>query len=221
MKRLLILGARQHAKVLAAMLQESPSLDLKIAGFLDDDPELKGTELMGYPVLGPLADLKSCIAEHGVSCAAIGISNRYMGLRAELFQRLKALGLSVPTLVHPTAYVSGFASLGEGVVLNPGVVVNAHAKIGNNVVVYSNATIEHETQLGDNVYVGPGVNFTSNARVGDNTFIGVGARIIPDIRIGANVVVAAGSVLIEDVPDGVTVAGVPAKIVKQSSATVF
>ena len=221
MKSLVILGARQHAKVLVALVEDFHGQELEVAGYLDDDPQLAGTRLLGYPVLGGIGDLERIVREGAVSCGAVGISNRHMGLRAELYSRLKAAGLGVPSLIHGTAHVDRRASLGDGVVLNPGVVVNAYAKVGNNVVVYSNSTIEHETVLGDNVYLGPGVNFTSNARVGENTFIGAGTKIIPDIRIGANVIVGAGSVLTEDVPDGVTVVGAPARIVNKSSASVI
>lgn len=221
MDKLLIIGARQHAKVLVAIIEEFYGRQFSIAGCLDDDPTLAGSELLGHPVLGTLAELENVVASLGIAGVAIGISNRYMILRGEMYDRVKGMGLSVPSLIHDRAYVSKRAELGDGVVLNPGVVVNAYSAIGNNTVIYSNSTIEHETRLSDNVYIGPGVNFSSNARVGKGTFIGAGARIIPDINIGSNVVVGAGSVVIEDVPDGVTVAGVPARIINKSVNTVI
>lgn len=55
--------------------------------------------------------------------------------------------------------------------------------------------------------------------IGDNVFIGTNACILGDVKVGNNVVVAAGAVVTHDVPDNVTVAGVPAKIVKQTGWT--
>lgn len=217
MEKLIILGARQHAKVLVAIIEEFYSKDLEIVGFLDDDPQLSGKKLVGYHILGKLIDIQRIIREYNITCGTIGISNRYMHLRAELFNQLESLGLVVPSLIHERAYISKLASLGEGVILNPGVVINSYAKVGNNTVIYSNTAIEHETVLSDNVYIGPGVNFSSNARVGQNTFIGAGAIIIPDIVIGSNVIVGTGTVVINDIPDNVTVAGVPGKVIKNSS----
>lgn len=52
--------------------------------------------------------------------------------------------------------------------------------------------------------------------VGDNVFIGTNACVLGNIKIGNNVVIAAGAIVLQDVPDNVTVAGVPAKIVKQT-----
>ncbi len=216
MERLIILGARQHAKVIVAIVKEFYGRKIKIVGYLDDNQELQGKKIMGYPVLGKLSDIRRIIKKYKVTCGIVGISNRYMRLREKIYHNLKTLNLKTPSLIHRRAYVSKFAEIGEGVVINPGVVVNAFAKVGNNVVIYSNATIEHETVLGDNVYIGPGVNFSSNARVGKNTFIGAGAKIIPDIIIGANVIVGAGSVILKNIPDNATVAGVPAKIIGRS-----
>jgi len=215
-KNLVILGARQHAKVLVAIIRECYPQEFRIVGYLDDDPALAESCVLDLPVLGTIEDLEKISQIHNITHVVLGISNRFLKLRHDLFNRVKKLGLALPSLIHKTAFVSPFADIGEGVVLNPGVVVNAFAKIGNNVVVYSNSTIEHETCLGNNVYIGPGVNFTSNTSVGENTFIGAGSKIIPDIKIGSNVIVGAGSVIIADIPEGTTVAGVPAKIINSS-----
>ena len=220
-QRLLIIGARQHAKVIVSLVQEFYSSNWEIAGYLDDNPALAGKEVLGYRVIGKISDLETVVSQLNISGVAIGISNRYMDVRDILHKRIKNLQLKLPTVVHERAYVSKYAEVGEAVVLNSGVMVNAFSKIGDNTVVYSNSTIEHETRLSDNVYIGPGVNFSSNVRVGKNTFIGAGAQIIPDIKIGTNVVVGAGSVVIHDVPDNVTIAGVPARVVNDRAKTVI
>jgi UDP-perosamine 4-acetyltransferase len=219
MDRLIILGARQHAKVLVSLIEELGAGDLEVVGYLDDDPVLHGTKLLGRPILGGMSDLVSIVRRERINAALVGVSNRFMGVRHRLYGEIKSAGLRLPVLVHPRAWVSRFAEVGEGTVLNPGVVVNAYARVGANCVVYSNSTIEHETRLADNVYIGPGVNFSSNARVGAHTFIGAGSRIIPDIQIGTDVVIGAGSVVLEDVPDHVTYAGIPARKINDRDLT--
>lgn len=221
MEKILIVGARQHAKILVSIIREFYKDTLTITGFIDDDSDLKGTQLLGIPILGTIDDLMALCKVNGISSVGIGISNRHMSFRRELFNRVQTAGLNLPSLIHGRAYISPFAKVGEGVVLNPGVVVNAYAIVGSNCVIYSNSTIEHETVLSDNVYIGPGVNFSSNARVGRDTFIGAGSKIIPDIIIGQNVVVGAGSVVINDIPDNVTVAGVPARFINERCKSVI
>ena len=53
MQNLLILGARQHAKVITSIVNECCAEQLRIVGFLDADPALEGQDLLGYPILGP------------------------------------------------------------------------------------------------------------------------------------------------------------------------
>jgi len=53
--------------------------------------------------------------------------------------------------------------------------------------------------------------------VEDNVLIGANAVVLEGVRIGKGAVVAAGAIVTEDVPPGAVVAGVPARIIKQTS----
>ncbi len=99
------------------------------------------------------------------------------------------------------------ASFESGLVLpHPrGVLVNG------NVVGGKNITIQGGVVIGSK-YNGLPVLTPS---LGDNIYIGSGAKIIGDVKIGSNVNIGANAVVIKDVPDNVTVAGVPAKVVKR------
>jgi UDP-perosamine 4-acetyltransferase len=211
--RTVILGARQHAKVICAILAEHRPRRIEVIGFLDDDEKLLDTKLLGLPILGPIGDLESIVSRRRVRAAIVGVSCAHMHVRRQLLERIRAAGLETPSVISRHAFVSPEATLGEGCVLNPGVVVNAYARVGDNCVAYSNATIEHECRLGNNVYLGPGVNFSADVRVGDNTFIGTGARVICE-TVGANVTIGTGAVVVRDVPDHAVVAGVPARVLR-------
>lgn len=50
--------------------------------------------------------------------------------------------------------------------------------------------------------------------IGNNVYIATGAKILGPIKIGSNVIIGANAVVINDVPNNVTVAGIPAKIIK-------
>jgi len=45
--------------------------------------------------------------------------------------------------------------------------------------------------------------------------VGTGAAVIQNVSIGKNTMVGAGAVVIASVPERVTVAGVPAKVIKR------
>lgn len=51
--------------------------------------------------------------------------------------------------------------------------------------------------------------------VGNNCYFGTGCTILGPVKIGNNVIVGAGAVVTKDIPDNCTVAGVPAKIIRQ------
>ena len=51
----------------------------------------------------------------------------------------------------------------------------------------------------------------------DNVFIGSNATILANVTIGSNVIIAAGSLVNKDVPDGKIVAGVPARVIGDTS----
>lgn len=215
-KRGVIVGARQHAKVVLNLLKTSRLTreQVEVVGFVDDDPALQGGTLLDLPILGKFADLPVLKQEKQLDSAIIGISNRYMVVRRKYFEMLSQLKLEPLNAIHDAAVIDKAARIGVGVVLNPCCVVNAYAEVGNNVVGYSGATIEHEDILSDNVYLGPGVNLSSGVRIGADTFVGAGVKVIPDVTIGKSVTVGAGSVIIDDIPDHAVVVGVPGKVIR-------
>ena len=68
--RVLVLGAGQHARLVANILAQGES-DAVVVGLLDDAPALLGKQVLGAPVVGPLAALE----EHapGASHFVLGI----------------------------------------------------------------------------------------------------------------------------------------------------
>jgi serine O-acetyltransferase len=54
--------------------------------------------------------------------------------------------------------------------------------------------------------------------LGDNVYVGAGAKVIGPVKIGSNVVIGANAVVTRSLPDNVTVAAMPARIVKQEEA---
>jgi acetyltransferase EpsM len=68
--------------------------------------------------------------------------------------------------------------------------------------------------VGDFVNINPAATICGWVNVGDGAFIGAGATIKDRISIGAWSIIGAGAVVVKNVPANVTVAGVPARIVK-------
>lgn len=203
MKRLAILGASGHGKVVAEI-----ALDLgwtSITFFDDAWPNIKNNG--HWAVDGDCEHLMNRIHEFDGVVVAIGNCR----IRLEKQTQLNATSDKIVSLVHPGAYVSRFASIGSGSVVMPGVVINADVSVGAACIINSGATLDHDCVLADGVHIAPGANVSGNVSVGESSWVGVGAAIKQGISIGADVMVGAGAVVIRDVVDGVTVVGNPAQ----------
>lgn len=206
----IVYGARGQARVLLELMDRAGIAP--IAGLIDDDPELTGTQIDGVPVLGTRDRLPGLVRVHRIHRAVIAVGNN--NARKELADHARSLGLRLPVLIHPSAIVSPTATIEEGTVIMAGAVVGVHARVGELCIINTKATIDHDCQLGDCVHVAPGATLTGTVTVGNNVLIGAGATVIPDICIGDDAIVGAGATVIRDVPSGVTVVGCPAKTIR-------
>jgi len=202
--KIAIIGAGGHGKVvLDAVLSAGKHV---VAGIVDDNTELVGTRLFDVPIAGNIADL-----EH-VEGYIIAIGDNR--IRREKYNIYLQAGYTPVTVIHPSAVISPSARIGRGTVVLANVVINPDASIGDNVALYTSCTIDHECGISDHSYVSPGCNICGRARVGVGTMVGAGAVVLPGLSIGEWSIIGAGAVVTSDVPDNVTVAGVPARIIR-------
>ena len=213
---LLILGAGGHA---AVVLETAKELNLyKNFAFLDDlinNQKNSGKLLKNVnPLLGKISDYKkkNLFMDYPNAFVAIGDPHK----RLKLISELKRNSFKVPTLIHPSAYVSKSAVIGDGSVIMANAVVQSNAKIGMGVIVNTSAVVEHHTSLSDGVHICPGVNLAGEVTVGYCSWIGIGSSIIQGISIGSRVTIGAGSVVLKNIEDSATAVGIPASIINRS-----
>lgn len=204
---LVIVGAGGHAKVVAEAAQLS---GFEILGFVDQSPDLWGTRILTFPVLGDENVFESLNRDGCVAVVAVGDNS----LRESIVVRLTASNVRFARVAHPSAVISVSAQLGEGSVVLAGAVVNSMAVVGNHCIVNSMASIDHDCSVADFVHVSPGAHLAGGCNIGRAAHVGIGASIVPDCSIGPRSVIGAGAAVTCDVPAGAVAVGVPAKVVK-------
>ena len=143
----------------------------------------------------------------------VGIGNP--ALRNKLNQKFTDLGGVLVSTISKYAEIGSYnVNIRIGCNILSGVKISNDVTIGKANIIYYNSVITHDVVVGDFCEISPSVNILGNVIIGDYCKIGTGAILFPNVILGHNVVVGAGAVVRESFPSNVTVAGVPAKIIK-------
>lgn len=140
--------------------------------------------------------------------------------------------------VGPFTNLYGCA-IGSGSRVGPFVEIQRGASIGERCKIQSHTFVCDGVDIADEVFVGHGVVFINDKRprattesgelqtaddwqlvptvVEERASIGSGAVVLAGVRIGAGALIGAGAVVTGDVAPGSTVAGVPARLLRETS----
>ena len=197
-KRLIIIGASGHGKVVADIAMLRGYIEII---FLDDDESIK---LCGrYPVVGKTSDLPNYDGE-----VFIGIGNAKIrkSLMEKHYDRL------FPTLVHPNAVIAQDITLGIGTVVMAGAVVNSGSIIGKGCIINTCSSVDHDCVIEDYVHISVGSHISGTVVIGESTWIGAGVTVSNNVYICSGCMVGAGAVVVKNIDVEGTYIGVPAKI---------
>lgn len=96
-------------------------------------------------------------------------------------------------------------------------IINSNAYISDNSIINTKALVEHGCSLEKHVNMSTNSVINGDVKIGEGSFIGSCSVIIGQLSVGNWSTVGAGAVVIRSVEDGVTVAGVPAKVIKNGA----
>lgn len=186
--RLIVIGAGGHAHACIDVIERCGAYE--IVGLIGLPEEL-GTDRLGYSVIGIDSDLPTFAKDHHAAVIAVG-QILSPTIRIHLYQRAIELGLQLPTIVSPTAYVSRHAMIGAGTVVMHGAVIHAGVRIGNNCIINTCAVVDHDAMVADHCHVSTGAILNGNVIVGAGSFIGSGTVVKEGISIGAHCIMGMG-----------------------------
>lgn len=207
MEKLILIGAGGYAK---SVLDSVDTFNFEMIGFIDEFCDKK--EHLGYPVL--VQNLEE-LDNKNEYVYFISIGNNMN--RKKWFDKLMDLHLKIINVVDKSAIISPYAKIGVGCFVGKMAIINSRAVIGNDCIVNTKALIEHGCQLANHVNLSTNAVLNGDVCVEDGSFIGSCSVTTGQRYIGRWSTVGAGAVVIHNVEDNVTVAGVPAKLIKKGA----
>ena len=200
MKRILIIGASGHGKVVADIAKLNGYESIL---FFDDNESLK--ECGKYPVVGKTTDINNF---EGDVIVAIGNSSIREKIQNSLYDR------TVPILIHPSAVIDSTVKISEGTVVMAGAVINADVVLGRGCIINTCSSVDHDCRIGDFVHVSVGAHIAGTVEIGERTWIGIGAAVSNNVSICSECMIGAGAVVVKDIDMEGTYVGVPVRKVK-------
>ena len=92
---LLVLGTGRLAKELVAEILKRPELGIRVCGFLDPDPAMKGKSIVNPRVVGSPAELTELVAAQHIDRIAVEMADRRGQMPVDELLKLKLKGVAV------------------------------------------------------------------------------------------------------------------------------
>ena len=204
-EKLVIVGASGHA---ISVCNVALSAGFDVQYFVDRDKS--GQIVFGIKVVN---DIEKFLDDKFVF--AIGVGSNFV--REQIYQELKEdISLNqFPPVIHDSAVVSSFSSVGFGTIVMPNVTIGPNCNVGNFCLVNTNSSVDHDCFLHDYSSLAPGTHTGGNVTVGSRSALLIGAKVKHGIAIGNDTVVGANSYVNDNIGDHKVSYGTPARIIKK------
>ena len=138
--RLIILGAGGYGRTVADVAAQAGQFDE--ISFLDDNSAAPD-------VIGKCAEYECFRDAQTAFYPALGNNED----RLKWLYRLQEAGCDIPTIIHPTAYVSPTAQVESGTVILPHAIVNTNCVVKAGCIVNCGAMVDHGCVLEEGVHI--------------------------------------------------------------------
>jgi len=136
-------------------------------------------------------------------------------LRSQIFLSIKKAKIEILSFIHPSVFLGGFNTIGEGVVIFPNCYIGYKSDIGDGTVIQSNCVIEHHNKIGSFTHINPGLRTGGFTSIGDFVEINMSVDIINRISIDYGAKIGAGSLVLKNCEKNTLYYGRPAKPIRK------
>jgi sugar O-acyltransferase (sialic acid O-acetyltransferase NeuD family) len=192
-KSIILFGAGQVGEVVYRHLRVQGEYD--VLAFTAEPPFVpESATFAGLPVVS-FDDLDETFPPDRCDMlVAVGFQD-LNGLRRRMYERAKAKGYRLPSLVSRRAGCGDWLDTGDNCLILDNVTIEPGVKVGNNVVLWSGVLVGHHSVIEDHCWVAGNAVLGGSAKLGAQTFVGLGAVVGNEVEIGAKSVLGAGVVL--------------------------
>ena len=191
MNKIILIGGGGHCKSVIDVIEQEARFE--IAGIIDK-PELLGSKILGYPVIGNDFDLGSLAKKYQNALITVGQIKSALA-KIKLYDLAIKAGFTLPSIVSPSAYISKHSKIGNGTVIMGNVIVNANVSIGDNCIINSKALIEHDCLISSHCHISTNAIINGGVTIGSKSFIGSNVTTKNNIIIKENSFIKAGSLV--------------------------
>ncbi len=185
--RVAIVGAGGYGRVALDVLMASGFGD-RVLGFYDDAHAALSDKVRGIPILGDVGMLKSMLSVEPVHVVVAITDN---GARLQIANSLRGLGARFLTTLHPEAYVSEAAVVGDGSVVAAGAIVHPDASVGSHCFLGPRSVVDRDAEVGAGTWISAGAIVGPGARIGARVVLGQNSSVERKAVVGGDVEIGA------------------------------
>lgn len=168
MKDIYLIGAGGHSVSCVDVIEAEGKY--RIRGFFDSI-ERKGQKVLGNTIIGSDEDIGKYVGPETFFLITVG-QIKTPEVRMKIYKNLKDLGARMATVISPRAYVSKYATIGEGTIVLHDALVNANVEVGVNCIVNTKSLIEHDSIVAGHSHISTAVVINGGCRIGEGSFVG-------------------------------------------------
>ncbi len=132
----------------------------------------------------------------------VAIGHTAVAARRRWFDAALAAGYTLPSYVHPSAWVAENVRIGANTLVQELAMVAPFVQLGENLILCPQVGINHHTRVGSHCFFAPSASVAGDADIGPGCFIGLGATIRDRVRIGEGCIIGAGALIMADCAAG-------------------
>ena len=212
-----IFGASGYGQAMGSVVQNSfkPYNLARVSAFIDDELGGSGTTTEGVPILTFARWVEDRVAQ------PVLVSVGAPRARRAVVERLRAAGAGFARLYDGSSTVLfPGVTIGPGSFIGPFTYVGPFTTIGAHAQIMSTCSIGHDVVVGDYCTICPSCTVSGYVVIEPGAFLGAGTTVVNGragrpLRIGAGAKISAGAVVTRAVPPGASVAGNPARPLRE------